>query len=33
MQNPNKKMYKTIHFRTYATTDIQVPERGRAAVQ
>lgn len=33
MQNPNKKMYKTIHFRIYAVTDIQIPERRRAAVQ
>lgn len=33
MQKPNKKICKTIHFRTYATTDIQIPKRGRTAVQ
>ena len=33
MRKPNKKMYKTTHFSIYATTDIQIPERGRATVQ
>ena len=33
MLKPNKKMCKTIRFSIYATTDIQIPERGRAAVQ